>query len=41
MGSGWVAEMARVEEKVAERQALADTQGADITIEPWDYRYYM
>ena len=35
--SVWPAALARVEEEVAAMQALAD---ADITIEPWDYRYY-
>lgn len=41
MEAVWPAAIARVEEEVAEMQALADAQGADITIEPWDYRYYM
>jgi peptidyl-dipeptidase Dcp len=36
----WPAAIARVEEEVADMQALADAQGADITIKPWDYRYY-
>ena len=30
----------RVKEEVAEMQALADREGAGITIEPWDYYYY-
>lgn len=36
----WPAAIARVEEEVADMQAIADAEGADITIEPWDYRYY-
>ncbi|MEE4349993.1 MAG: M3 family metallopeptidase [Pacificimonas sp.] len=36
----WTPAVARVEEEVADMQALADREGADITIEPWDYRYY-
>jgi peptidyl-dipeptidase Dcp len=32
--------VARVHEEVAEMQAIADAEGAGITIEPWDYRYY-
>jgi peptidyl-dipeptidase Dcp len=36
----WPAALARVEEEVAEMQAIADAEGAGITIEPWDYRYY-
>lgn len=36
----WPAAVARVEEEVADMQAIADEQGAGITIEPWDYRYY-
>jgi peptidyl-dipeptidase Dcp len=34
------AALARVEEEVADMQAIADAEGADITIAPWDYRYY-
>ncbi|MHB1170579.1 MAG: M3 family metallopeptidase [Longimicrobiales bacterium] len=37
----WPAAVARVEEEVADQQAMADRLGHDITIEPWDYRYYM
>jgi peptidyl-dipeptidase Dcp len=37
----WPAAIARVKEEVADMQALADKEGAKITIEPWDYRYYM
>lgn len=36
----WPAAIARVEEEVADMQAIADKEGADITIKPWDYRYY-
>ena len=37
----WPAAVARVKEEVADMQALANKEGAKITIEPWDYRYYM
>lgn len=36
----WPAAIARVEEEVADMQALADKMGDGITIKPWDYRYY-
>jgi peptidyl-dipeptidase Dcp len=36
----WPAAVARVREEVADMQALADKEGAKITIEPWDYRFY-
>jgi len=36
----WPAAVARVKEEVADMQAVADAEGADITIEPWDYRFY-
>ncbi|MEM7311657.1 MAG: M3 family metallopeptidase [Planctomycetota bacterium] len=36
----WPKAVARVKEEVADMQAVADKEGADITIEPWDYRYY-
>ncbi|MEM6347435.1 MAG: M3 family metallopeptidase [Bacteroidota bacterium] len=36
----WPAAIGRVEEEVADMQALADAVGDDITIAPWDYRYY-
>lgn len=36
----WPAAKARVAEEVADMQAVADAEGADITIAPWDYRYY-
>lgn len=37
----WPAAVARVGEEVAEMQAIADAEGAGLTIKPWDYRYYM
>ena len=40
MESVWPAAVARVREEVADMQAIADGEGAGITIEPWDYRYY-
>lgn len=36
----WPAAVARVKEEVADMQAIADKDGAGITIEPWDYRFY-
>lgn len=36
----WKASTARVKEEVADMQALAKKEGANITIEPWDYRFY-
>ena len=36
----WPAAIARVKEEVADMQAIADKNGDNITIEPWDYRYY-
>ncbi|HVT43759.1 MAG TPA: M3 family metallopeptidase [Thermoanaerobaculia bacterium] len=36
----WPAAIARVREEVADMAALARSEGANITIEPWDYRYY-
>src|SRR5690606_17929962 len=40
MESVWPAAIARVKQEVADMQAVADAEGANITIEPWDYRYY-
>ncbi|MGB5340712.1 MAG: M3 family metallopeptidase [Thermoanaerobaculia bacterium] len=40
METVWPAALARVEEEVADMQAIADAKGAGIEIEPWDYRYY-
>ncbi|MGJ8537631.1 MAG: M3 family metallopeptidase, partial [Parasphingopyxis sp.] len=36
----WPAAVARVHQEVADMQAIADEEGAGITIAPWDYRYY-
>ncbi len=36
----WPAAIARVKEEVADMQAIAVKEGARITIEPWDYRFY-
>jgi peptidyl-dipeptidase Dcp len=36
----WPLAVARVREEVADMQEIADAEGADITIEAWDYRYY-
>lgn len=41
MEAVWKPAVARVHEEVADMQALADKEGAQIKIEPWDYRYYM
>jgi peptidyl-dipeptidase Dcp len=41
MEAVWKPAVARVHEEVADMQALADKEGAKLTIEPWDYRYYM
>src|SRR5690349_5122377 len=41
MEAVWKPAVARVHEEVADMQALADKEGANIKIEPWDYRYYM
>jgi peptidyl-dipeptidase Dcp len=40
MEAVWKPAVARVRQEVADMQALAKKEGADITIEPWDYRYY-
>ncbi|SKB39923.1 peptidyl-dipeptidase Dcp [Salegentibacter holothuriorum] len=40
MEAVWPAALARVEEEVKDMQAVADSEGTDISIEPWDYRYY-
>ncbi|GAA4430512.1 M3 family metallopeptidase [Pontibacter saemangeumensis] len=40
MNAVWPAALARVEEEVADMQAIADASGKKITIAPWDYRYY-
>ncbi len=36
----WPKALARVREEVADMQQIADDEGAEITIAPWDYRYY-
>ncbi len=40
MNAVWPAAIARVHEEVADMQAVANENGDNITIEPWDYRYY-
>lgn len=40
METVWPAAVARVKEEVTEMQAVADSEKAGITIEPWDYLYY-
>jgi peptidyl-dipeptidase Dcp len=40
MNKVWPAAVARVKEEVKDMQAVADSEGADITIKPWDYRHY-
>jgi len=40
MEAVWPAAVARVHEEVADMQAVADSEGAKIRIEPWDYRFY-
>lgn len=40
MEAVWPAAIARVAEEVADMQAIADKDASDITIEPWDYRFY-
>lgn len=37
----WPAAVKRVKQEVADMQKLAKKEGTKITIEPWDYRYYM
>ena len=36
----WKAAVARAREEIADMQAVADSEGTGIRIEPWDYRYY-
>ncbi|GAA6203212.1 M3 family metallopeptidase [Thalassotalea sp. SU-HH00458] len=36
----WPAAIGRVKEEVADMQKVADAEGANITIAPWDYRFY-
>lgn len=40
MNKVWPAAIARVKEEVADMQAVADKEGANIKIAPWDYRFY-
>lgn len=40
MESVWPAAIARVAEEVGDMQAIADNEGANIRIQPWDYRFY-
>jgi len=40
MEAVWPAAIARVAEEVADMQSVADANGDNITIEPWDYRFY-
>ena len=40
MEAVWRQALARAREEIADLQAAADAEGAKITIEPWDYRYY-
>lgn len=40
MNKVWPAAIARVKEEVADMQTVADKEGANITIKPWDYRFY-
>jgi peptidyl-dipeptidase Dcp len=40
MEAVWKPAVGRVKEEVADMQKLANKEGAKITIEPWDYRYY-
>ena len=36
----WDAAIAQVHQEVEDMQAIADSEGDGISIEPWDYRYY-
>ncbi len=40
MNAVWPAAIGRVKEEVKDMQAVANENGDNITIEPWDYRYY-
>ncbi len=40
MEAVWPAALARVEQEVADMQAVAAAEGLGLKIEPWDYRYY-
>jgi peptidyl-dipeptidase Dcp len=41
MQAVWTPAVARVREEVRDMQQVANAEGANLTIEPWDYRYYM
>jgi peptidyl-dipeptidase Dcp len=41
MEAVWTPAVARVRQEVADMQQVANAENAGITIEPWDYRYYM
>lgn len=40
MEAVWKPAVKRVKEEVVDMQRIADKEGAGITIEPWDYKYY-
>ncbi len=40
MEAVWKPAVARVQEEVADMEAIARAEGQNIEIEPWDYRYY-
>jgi len=40
MNAVWPSAIARVKEEVVDMQFVANKNGDNITIEPWDYRYY-
>ncbi len=40
MESVWSASIGRVAEEVSDMQDIADAEGSEIIIEPWDYRFY-
>jgi peptidyl-dipeptidase Dcp len=40
MEAVWTPAVGRVHEEVADMQKLANKEGAKLTIEPWDYRFY-
>jgi peptidyl-dipeptidase Dcp len=40
MEAVWKPAVARVREEVADMQTIANREGGNIRIEPWDYRYY-
>jgi peptidyl-dipeptidase Dcp len=40
MEAVWRPAVVRAKEEIADMQALAASEGAKITIEPWDYRFY-